>query len=111
MNIHFINLNVLSNHNKTLFTESTYCKSNNNFWPNTILFHLDYLITMPFMFDKQIQQRKSSIRLVTSEDRESAGGVVVTTSASTAGGTVSIPGTGSCDIKIWLSTLGTMYPS
>ena len=38
---------------------------------------------------------------------ESAGGVVVTTSAchaADAGGTGSIPGTGS-DIKIWLSTL------
>ena len=42
---------------------------------------------------------------------ESAGGVVVTTPASTAGGTGSIPGTGSCDVKIWLSTLGTVYPS
>ena len=42
---------------------------------------------------------------------ESAGGVVVTTSACTAGGTGSISGTGSCDIKIWLSTLGTVYPS
>ena len=40
-----------------------------------------------------------------------AGGVVVTTPASTAGGTGSIPGTGSCDVKIWLSTLGTVYPS
>ena len=42
------------------------------------------------------------------------GGVVVTTSACHAGGTGSIPGTGSCDIfdvKIWLSTLGTVYPS
>ena len=45
---------------------------------------------------------------------ESAGGVVVTTSAchaADAGRTGSIPGTGSCDIKIWLSTLGTVYPS
>ena len=42
---------------------------------------------------------------------ESAGGVVVTTSVCHAGGTGSIPGTGSCDIKIWLSTLGTVYPS
>ena len=40
-----------------------------------------------------------------------SGGVVVTTPASVAGGTGSIPGTGSCDIKIWLSTLGTVYPS
>jgi len=39
---------------------------------------------------------------------ESAGGVVVTTSACHAGGTGSIPGTGSCDIKIWFSTLGTV---
>ena len=30
---------------------------------------------------------------------------MVTTSASDAGGTGSIPGSGSCDIKIWLSTL------
>ena len=37
---------------------------------------------------------------------ENAGGVVVTTPACHAGGTGSIPGTGSCDIKIWLSTLG-----
>ena len=36
---------------------------------------------------------------------ESAGGVVVT------GRTGSIPDTGSRDIKIWLSTLGTVYPS
>ena len=42
---------------------------------------------------------------------ESAGGVVVTTPVSTTGGTGSIPGTGSCDVKIWLSTLGTVYPS
>ena len=41
----------------------------------------------------------------------SAGGVVVTTPVSTAGGTGSLPGTGSCDVKIWLSTLGTVYPS
>ena len=27
------------------------------------------------------------------------------------GGMGSIPGTGSCDIKIWLSTLGTVYSS
>ena len=40
-----------------------------------------------------------------------SGGVVVTTSASDAGGTGSIPGTDSCDINIWLSTLGTVYPS
>ena len=39
------------------------------------------------------------------------GGVVVTTSASDAGGTGSIPGTGSFDRQIWLSTLGTVYPS
>ena len=42
---------------------------------------------------------------------ESAGDVVVTTSACHAGGAGSIPGTGSCDIfdvKIWLSTLGTV---
>ena len=38
-----------------------------------------------------------------------SGGVVDTTSASDAGGTGSIPGTGSCDIQIWLSTLGTVY--
>ena len=43
--------------------------------------------------------------------QESAGGVVVTTPASDAGGTGSIPGTGSCDVNIWLSTLGTVYPS
>ena len=43
--------------------------------------------------------------------RESAGGVVVTTSAYDTGGTGSIPGTGCCDIKIWLSTLGTVYAS
>ena len=42
---------------------------------------------------------------------ESAGGVVVATSVSDAGDTGSIPCTGSCDIKIWLSTLGTVYPS
>ena len=42
---------------------------------------------------------------------ESAGGVMVTTSACHTAGTGSIPGTGSCDIKIWLSTLGTVYPS
>ena len=40
-----------------------------------------------------------------------SGGVVVTTPAFDAGRTGSIPGTGSCDIKIWLSTLGTVYPS
>ena len=39
---------------------------------------------------------------------QESGGVVVTTSASGDGGTGSIPGTGSCDIKIWLSTLGTL---
>ena len=39
------------------------------------------------------------------------GGVVVTTSACQAGGTGSIPGAGSCDIKICLSTLGTVYSS
>ena len=42
---------------------------------------------------------------------ESVSGVVVTTPVSDAGGTGAIPGTGSCDIKIWLSTLGTVYPS
>ena len=42
---------------------------------------------------------------------ESAGGVVVTTPACHAGDTGSIPGTGSCDIELWLSTLGTVYPS
>ena len=41
--------------------------------------------------------------------RESAGRVVVTTPACDAGGTGSIAGTGSCDVKIWLSTLGTVY--
>ena len=40
-----------------------------------------------------------------------SGGVVVTTPAFDAGRTGSIPGTGSCDIKIWFSTLGTVYPS
>ena len=36
------------------------------------------------------------------------GGVVVSTSAFDADRTSSIPGTGSCDIKLWLSTLGTV---
>ena len=40
-----------------------------------------------------------------------SGGVVVTTPAFDAGRTGSNPVTGSCDIKIWLSTLGTVYPS
>ena len=44
-------------------------------------------------------------------NNESAGGVVVTTSACHAGRTGSIPVTGSCDINILLSTLGTVYPS
>ena len=35
--------------------------------------------------------------------------VVVTTSACHVGGKGSIPGTGSCDIKTWLSILGTVY--
>ena len=62
-----------------------------------------------------------SLRLVPVDDavpkacvqllRESAGGIVVTTSACHAGDTGSITGTGSCDIQIWLSTLGTVYPS
>ena len=43
---------------------------NNNLLPNTIPFLLNYLMMMPSTFGKQIQQRKSSIPQVTSEDKE-----------------------------------------
>ena len=54
----------------------------------------------------------SVVRETLSHIVESAGGVVVVTSAchaADAGGTGSIPGIGNCDINIWLSTLGTVY--
>ena len=60
--------------------------------------------TARLIFGNQIRRMLSNIPPF-------AGGVVVTTSACHAGGTGSIPGTGSCYIKIWLSTLGTVYPS
>ena len=48
------------------------------------------------------------------ELEQGQGGVVVTTTASVcdseAGGTGSIPGTGSCDIKIWLQHWGLCIP-
>ena len=45
------------------------------------------------------------------EDNTESDGVVVTTFNSPLKPGGSIPGTGSGDIKIWLSTLGTVYPS
>ena len=56
----------------------------------------------------------TTMLIVTLCHTRDVGGVMVTTSAchaAIAGRTGSIPGTGSCDIKIWLSTLGTVYTS
>ena len=78
-------------------------------WPESVLGRIIHLPKTYIICSHPFLHGTGS-KITYATPTESAGGVVVTTPASDAGGTGSIPGTGSCDVKIWLSTLGTVYP-